>query len=1850
MMLLALISTLFLDCPDLLAQTSFTLQPSALTTFESGLAQLNVGVSVSPAGAFALQWQRNGVNLSNSTRVQNAVLVNPNSQNQSTFGSQLYFDNRAGGVTLADAGLYTVILHANGHSLTSNPVQLTVTPFPSKAPAVTQSPPNVTTPLGGSAFFRVFFNCSPDTTFQWFKNNEPLQGPESSGYVLVGADGSGRVDYAVGPVATADQGASYKVMLSNSKGTAQSIPATLTLGGGQAPSFNFQSPAGTTIILQSGATLTLSSGAGGDPVPTYLLTRDGTAIQTGSLGSFSVPFLQPSDSGRYQIIASNSLGVAQGKTYEVTVGQPTDPTPTPNPMNCIGAASQIRGATLKASVFYPENGSYDIQFAASGSTFTIPAGGYLPAQSGSWQFDFSGLDIFGNPVPTVRVFNLKNKSNQFVNASFLLFCDDNDLNVLVDFPSEGSHFAKYSWSNQPAATGRPTVLRPPQPTTVTVGMRAMLDVYASGAEPLSYQWRKGGEDMPGQTGRTLVIPTASALDAATYAVVVSNSAGSVTSAGAPLAVNPALPPKITRQPVDTDVFVGDMLTLQASISTPDGTPLGAVITREWTKGGVTVKSGRGDIYATSLDTYVATSATKQDSGVYQYFANLNGGVTNSVPVTVRVVDATDKPVFRPATAKYSLVAGQGITLLREVAGTQPPNFSTSIPSVLGVTYQWRLNGEPIPGQTLPFLDIPSVSSANVGLYTLAATSAAGTSISSPQEIVLVEPCAAPTAAASFLGKELRLANAENTSPWAPGETVITFAATGNKYTVAANGGNPEYVSTWSYSTSGGSLTLSNLRMANGTPKSVSVFLYCSGNDLQYSISLTSPPFDNLAGGASLRSPAVELPAPTITAEPVSVVVNAGQPASFTVQAQVANNAPITYQWKKGTVAIPTATSATHSIPAAAAEDAGSYSVTVTANGKQAESITATLTVNPALPTPVIVTQPVGKTLLLGESVTLSVVPEGNPLSYFYQWRKNGEDLPGQTFSTLNLFADSTAVAGSYRVLVRNLQGGVKLSDPAVIDVNATVVAPVITLDPATQTVSVGQQALFSVLHSGTPPFNYQWFKGTTAIPDATQSTYSINPVTAASAGGYSVKVSNAAGTATSNPATLTVLQDNSCLTAASLPGRTLRLTPAAAQGKAATLIDFSPSGAAFTIRTGGSLAAVSGTWQFRKEGSSVNFLTLNGLQIGGATAEIAMGCPDGYEIPVGESFDQSGTWNLEGTVVAVAPSISQHPKGMTNFVGAPLTLSVVAAGDAPLTYQWRKNGENIPSATQATYSVASAAEGNSGTYTVVVSNGAGFATSNPAQVLINPVPVIPQISSHPAGQTLTAGATLRLEVVASGVPTPAYQWKKNGENLPNGNAAVYTLAGAQPGESGTYTVVVSNSAGNATSNPAQVLINPAVVAPVISVDPRGATVSVGATVEFAASLSSGSAPFTYQWTRNNQPLPGETGATLRLANVQAGQAGTYRVVISNSAGSATSGGAELVVNAVQTRQLSIAGYQALSPTTIAFPIELTAQGNEALIAFSLRFNPLTLTNVTALAGTQGGAPRLGRSTQPTITLVTSNLAEGSLGVRVTQPEGGTFAAGSSVVASLQGDLVEGAHPEAAGVTFTDSPVARSVVETNGATSTPATLVLPAFIPAVISTNTIFSTGLFEQLVSVANPGGLDLEQTRLVVSGLGVDGLGKAVRVFNATGLNAAGEHYLDLGALQAGASLSVNVQFYVSDLTNYPGSTVPGVRTNAAAVFRVEPGGSFPNTLPTGTPVKLLGVTPFTNAMSQAAVLVTFETLKDRFHYVQQASNLTNWTTLRPALLGTGRVTEWVDRNPPPAPAGGETSANRFYRVIVYP
>jgi hypothetical protein len=97
------------------------------------------------------------------------------------------------------------------------------------------------------------------------------------------------------------------------------------------------------------------------------------------------------------------------------------------------------------------------------------------------------------------------------------------------------------------------------------------------------------------------------------------------------------------------------------------------------------------------------------------------------------------------------------------------------------------------------------------------------------------------------------------------------------------------------------------------------------------------------------------------------------------------------------------------------------------------------------------------------------------------------------------------------------------SNPATLTVNASPVAPSITTQPASQTVTAGQTVTFTVAAMGTAPLSYQWNRNGTAISGATSSTYTTPPTTSSDNGAqFTVLVSNTAGSVTSNPATLTV--------------------------------------------------------------------------------------------------------------------------------------------------------------------------------------------------------------------------------------------------------------------------------------------------------------------------------------------------------------------------------------------------------------------------------------------------------------------------------------------------------------------------------------------------------------------------------------------------------------------------------------------------------------------------------------------------------------------------------------------------------
>ena len=226
--------------------------------------------------------------------------------------------------------------------------------------------------------------------------------------------------------------------------------------------------------------------------------------------------------------------------------------------------------------------------------------------------------------------------------------------------------------------------------------------------------------------------------------------------------------------------------------------------------------------------------------------------------------------------------------------------------------------------------------------------------------------------------------------------------------------------------------------------------------------------------------------------------------------------------------------------------------------------------------------------------------------------------------------------------------------------------------------------------------------------------------------------------------------------------------------------------------------------------------------------------------------------------------------------------AVAASGTAPLSYQWQKNGVNISGATSASYTTPAATSGDNGaTFRCMVSNAAGSATSAQAILTVTVAIIPPAITQQPVSDTVNVGQTATFTVVASGTAPLSYQWQKNGSNIGGATSASYTTPPAISGDNGaTFRCRVSNSAGSVTSTSAILTV---IIPPAITQQPVNDTVNVGQTSTFTV-VASGSAPLSYQWKKNGSNISGATSASYTTPTTISGDNGaTFRCVVSNAA-------------------------------------------------------------------------------------------------------------------------------------------------------------------------------------------------------------------------------------------------------------------------------------------------------------------------------------------------------------------------------
>ena len=591
-------------------------------------------------------------------------------------------------------------------------------------------------------------------------------------------------------------------------------------------------------------------------------------------------------------------------------------------------------------------------------------------------------------------------------------------------------------------------------------------------------------------------------------------------------------------------------------------------------------------------------------------------------------------------------------------------------------------------------------------------------------------------------------------------------------------------------------------------------------------------------------------------------------------------------------------------------------------------------------TPSIVTAGAGSTAV---SATISgLLPNTT-----YHYRVKGVNSTGTTYGSDSTFATSSAAPGAPTIgtaTAGNGQATVSFSAPA-SNGGAAITGYTVTSNPGNITATgVGSPLVVTGLTNGTSYTFTVTATNSVGTGAASATSNSVTPATVVTASSNGIATATGTTTITLDQAIsdlaandIVVKKDGVPLTSATdytlgaLTGTTLDITfTSSATLNNTSVVTVEMTKAGYTINsgnpivvantipapvaptvtgispssgstTGGTSVTITGTNLTGATGVKFGSTNISSFTIDSAT-QITATAPAGtgtVDVTVTTAGGTSATSSADQFTYVSAPSITGQPGNQTVTAGNTVSFSVSVTGDAPLSYQWKKDGSNISGETSATLSIANAQASDAGSYTVVVTNGAGSATSNAATLTVNPAPVAPSITTQPTSQTVTVGQSVSLSVSVAGDTPLSYQWKKDGSNISGETSSTLSIASAQASDAGSYTVVVTNGVGSATSSAATLTVNPAPVAPSITTQPTSQTVTVGQSVSLSVSAT-GDTSLSYQWKKDGSNISGETSATLSIASAQASDAGSYTVVVTNGSGNATSNAAILTVIPVPT--------------------------------------------------------------------------------------------------------------------------------------------------------------------------------------------------------------------------------------------------------------------------------------------------------------------------------------------------------------
>ena len=500
-------------------------------------------------------------------------------------------------------------------------------------------------------------------------------------------------------------------------------------------------------------------------------------------------------------------------------------------------------------------------------------------------------------------------------------------------------------------------------------------------------------------------------------------------------------------------------------------------------------------------------------------------------------------------------------------------------------------------------------------------------------------------------------------------------------------------------------------------------------------------------------------APQVAMLPSSNTVLAGAPASLS--AAVCGQEPLTTQWLKDGVVLAGETNSILFLNTVLPSDAGSYRLWASNELGTAISDPVVLPVSPLS----ILMQPTGFPISdVGAANCLSVlIASTSPLSY--EWRKNGQTVLKTPSPYLCFSPTRLTDSGDYDVVVSNHYGSVT---SAVALVRVSPVPPtLITYPSGTLSAAAGLPFELMAGATGTEPISFQWLKNGQPILDGGSNRVSFKPVLPSDAGGYQVIALSPYGAATSQVARLEVVpalfQGPFSISAAqgsrvvlwsqpfAIPETSLqwyhngskllgdeqsflvrnpsgpsdagayyvvadnvygRSTSVVAQ---VVLADFPPSVSVYVSDTLPALlgddlvisATTSGgpvpTVQWKRDGAIIPGATNETFVIRAASPADA----GSYQAEVRNAHGSALSTPLQVDVVKQRPKFDVVPVDANEVVGSLVTLRAHALGGPLPTYRWRKDGVDLPGATNSTLILARARYEDQGRYEGFARNSEG---------------------------------------------------------------------------------------------------------------------------------------------------------------------------------------------------------------------------------------------------------------------------------------------------------------------------------------------------------------------------------------------------------------------------------------------------------------------------------------------------------------------------------------------------------------